>query len=982
MINQNELTRSIRFALLAGISTLAIPAFAQDADNENIEELGSVVVTGSKIRRSADTETLQPIFTLNREAIKKTGLSNIGDVLSQMVYADNSAVTTVNNNTNANDGTIEVSLRNLGSDRTLVLVNGRRWVSSLDGVVDLQTIPLSIVESIEVLKDGASAIYGADAVAGVINIITKASYDGMEANTYLGVTDEGDGEIQSYDFTIGGSSERASIVSSFAFSQQESIFAGDREISKLPQFGVPVAFGSGSGQFGSFSVPGIAGRRALIPGSSGRAPTDFRAFTDADRYNFAPANYLQQPFERFSSYVQARFELTDNVTFFGNSTYVKRRGNQQIAEVPLTIGVNRANGPQWAFPVSGQGVFNPFRVDLPAANYRMTSLGPRTSAFDYDTWAFTSGVEGQFDFAERAVYWDVAYQYLDQQNDSSGDNYVNLFNLRQALGPSFRDAANVLRCGTATAVIANCVPYNIFGGPDNGVRAGVISQAELDAGNEYVGYSLRENSGVRVNNYVANVSVDLAELPAGVLAMAAGYEYRATNGKFNPDSLVAEGGSSTNFNLPTQGEVKSSEFFVEFNIPLLADVQFAKSLELNIASRFSDTEGTGTAIGISSNGDVSRSIVDKDFGSDTNSRIGLSWKPIDDLLLRANYAQTFRAPSVLDLYDGLGEGFPQALDPCSTRTGGFATLNATQIARCRAQGVTGATGATQPNAQIRSLSGGNAQLDPESGTNKTLGFVYSPSWLEGANISVDWYRIELDDAIIAFTAGEVLDRCIREGETAFCPSIQRITGGEIAQVLTAQVNASELVVEGFDLGGSYAFDTDSFGAYRFNFNSTYQIENYNRIRQADGSLTDIDNDVGELVADIANNRIKATFASTWAMSDFDFTWTMRFNSRLDEDCGTAFFLEAGLANVELCETYGRDADGLQNPDVAINRIGSHTYHDIQGSWAAPWEGKITAGIRNVGDKDPTVTTNTFANSFAQGYDIPGRFFYLQYGQKF
>ena len=229
----NELSKAVRLALTVGAASVAVvPAvYAQD----DAETLETITVVGSRIKRT-DIETSQPVFVIERADLQRTGLTSVGDILQELTSNGATLNTTFNNGGN---GETRVDLRNLGSNRTLVLVNGRRWVTTLDGAVDLNTIPVSVIERVEVLKDGASAIYGSDAIAGVINITTRDTYDGAEASAYLGENEEGDGRTQLYDFTIGATTERSNIVFNASYAKQDPIFAGDREISAVPLYGLP-----------------------------------------------------------------------------------------------------------------------------------------------------------------------------------------------------------------------------------------------------------------------------------------------------------------------------------------------------------------------------------------------------------------------------------------------------------------------------------------------------------------------------------------------------------------------------------------------------------------------------------------------------------------------------------------------------------------------------------------------------------------------
>ncbi|HET9484073.1 MAG TPA: TonB-dependent receptor plug domain-containing protein, partial [Xanthomonadales bacterium] len=464
---RNRLLRDAIQAALYGGSLLALAttpvAFAQDQDEA--EELETITVVGSRIKRT-DIETSQPVFVLEREDLQKTGLTSVGDILQELTTNGAALNTSFNNGGN---GSTQVALRNLGSNRTLVLVNGRRWVTTLGGAVDLNTIPTSIIERVEVLKDGASAIYGSDAIAGVINITTRDTYDGAEASAYLGENEEGDGRVEQYDFTIGSSTDRASVLMNASYTKQEPIFAGAREISAVPLFGFPGnnvnAGASSTTPFGRIDGAGIPGTVVLIPGRPGcavnadcapGAVNDFTTFdANVHGFNFAPDNYLQTPQERTSVYAQSRYDITDNVTFRSEVLYNERRSSQLLAATPLVlgpiVGANFAAG----ILVSPDSVYNPFGVALNRVQYRNTRQ-LRNFAQDADTFRFGGGLDGVLEAFDRSFSWDASYVYSDNEVRTTTRGLFNMQNIANGVGPSFIDATGVARCGTPDAVIAGC----------------------------------------------------------------------------------------------------------------------------------------------------------------------------------------------------------------------------------------------------------------------------------------------------------------------------------------------------------------------------------------------------------------------------------------------------------------------------------------------------------------------------------------------
>jgi iron complex outermembrane recepter protein len=1039
MSNINQLSGAIRFALLAGAaSAFAAPAFAQDQP----KELETVKVTGSNIKRSVDEETAQPVQVVSRAQIEATGLNNVAEVLSTLSSTDGSGLSTVTTQTNGSDGSQQISLRDLGAGRTLVLVDGYRWATDPSQTVDLSTIPVAIIERIEILTSGASAIYGSDAVAGVVNLITRKNYDGAQAGVYFGATSKGDGERTGFDFTIGTNGERSNSVLSASYTEQEAIFAGDREISSVPTFGdlndtygFPVgttcrnllsgasvasvgalagSCGSASGQFGLFSGAtgsGVVSRtfnNTTLDPLTGTTPVlgtaitaaNFHTFRAADRYNFAPVNYLQQPAKRANLFGYTRFNFTDNLTGWARFNYTKRTSSQQLAEVPLTISAAGGNGPQWQFSIPTTNIFNPFSTAITSANYRMSLAGPRNNQFDYDIFGLQLGLEGAFELGERTFNWELMGQRNDGQYDSSGSGYINLFNLRNALGPNGFDPANGLYCGTSFATrIPGCVPFNIFGGPTGGQgylipNAGrTLTASEVRAAIDYISYTLVDTSGNTATNYKGTISGDLFELPGGMGGFAVGFETRKDDAFVTPDALVSEGGSSTNFAAPTRGQTTSRDFFVEFALPLLADAPLAKKLNLNIAARKTRNDAEGFADPNPSDTRIEAVFNNKAAISSTKPAVSVEWSPIEDLLVRANWGETFRAPNASELYGGVAEGFPAANDPCSTTryfgtrttptptnpTGTILTLSPADFrAQCDLRtggasnpgvpltvGGPALGGVPQLNAQLRGLFGSSVDLVPEEGENIGLGFVYSPNQIENLNVRLDFWQVELEDAIASLGVGDILARChTRRNPTTgallnqFCGNIARIADGSVAQVTAVPVNLQVLRRRGIDLGVTYSFDTD-WGRFGIRWDTTY---NHSIEDKADEFTTDFFDSVG-LYTGNANWEYSSNVNIDWTKGDWSATWTTRYRSDVAETC---FFV---------CNE--RDGDGL-------NHTGQYAVHDLQLGWKAPWKARIAVGARNLfGKEPPLLTNNTFAHSFDAAYDLPGgAFWYAQYRQDF
>jgi iron complex outermembrane receptor protein len=950
MSNTTKLAGAIKFALFVGAasSVASVSAFAQEKDAA--KTLDRVEVTGSRIKR-VDAETTQPIAIVTRADIEKTGLTNVFDILNNITSSDGSGLSTTTTQTNGSDGSQQISLRGLGADRTLVLVDGKRWITDIDGTVDLSTIPVAIIERIDVLKDGASAIYGSDAIAGVVNIITRKNFEGAQFGTSYGQTTKGDGAQNSADITVGAAGERSSAVLSVSYSEQKAIYAGDRLISREPYFGCfeyyggVCPYGSASGAYGRFAVagsliPGANGTKALNPSANiadGIQASDFRTFTSADRYNFSPINYLQQPAQRLNLFGAGRFSITDNISAYVRANYTKRYSNQQLAEVPATASVAGANGPQWKIGIASTMPFNPFGVAINTWNFRNVAVGPRNPSYDYDIFALQTGLEGSFELGQHYFSWDLSAARNDGQYDKRGTGYINLFNLAKAVGAGGYDAAsNSLYCGATYATrIAGCIPYNVFGGPSLGLGSQItgapvgrkVTAAEVQQMVNYVSYTQVSTSGNTTTNYNGSITGDLFELPAGMLSMAVGFEYRKDVAFNQPDTLVASGGSSDNFNEPTSGQTEVTEYFAEVTIPLLKDVFLAKELELRAAVRQSD---------YSASGKVGLTTVTADPGSPTNAMYGLKWKPMDDLMFRASYGESFRAPSAFDLYAGGGESFPSTNDPCRSNAlgaGGTAYFVAANAATCKAAGLSGPSGfgTVQDNSQIRTLNGGDPTLKPEYGTNLTYGFVYSPSFAEGLDLTVDYWEVELKDVQSTLTAGTIMNRCLGTGgftaDPFFCTKVERTASGSVATVRTARVNLAEFRTSGIDLGGVYRWDAGDWGNFRFAVDTSWTQN-----RETRGSAASAWSDAVGNYDGSPNWEYRTVANVDWSKGDYSVRWTTRYMSDIAED----FCIDNSMFGAKIkCRE-----DGL-------NHTGSYAVHDLNVAWKAPWDATVSLSLIHI-----------------------------------
>jgi iron complex outermembrane receptor protein len=953
-----------RGLLPASIALALAPAFAgaqeaTPAPAENATTLDRIEVTGSRIKRT-DIETSQPVFSLTREDIAAQGLTSVGDVIQNITSNGSTLNSTFNNGGN---GETRVSLRNLGSNRTLVLVNGRRWIggTGLGGAVDLNTIPTAAVERIEVLKDGASSIYGSDAIAGVVNVILRQNFDGAEANAYLGQFDKGDGTRQAYDFTVGSAGDRWQAMLGVGYVKEEPVWAGDREISSEPVAGTGAAFGSTTSPDGRFALcsgvfsagtcsvgqtrpDGSAGQFSYDPGQT---PEDWRAWGTGpnDLYNFAPDNYLLTPQERRSLFANGSIDITDSVRFKVTTTFNERVSEQLLAAMPIVLGTGPgANTQSRQISISADSVYNPFGQTVSRIQRRAVETGGRSFKQDVTTFAFDGGFEGTLDIADKPFDWEAGMFWGRNQSNNVTNGLFNTLALKDGLGPSMLDASGTPVCvrtpGDLTTVISGCVPINLLGG------VGSLTQEMLD----YATFVAHDQFEYTQKTYYANIGGELFDIgDAGALAFSFGMEHRTEAGFDSPDALINSGNTTGNARTATSGGYSVDEAYLELAIPVLKDLPGARLLDFSVATRYSDYSN---------------------FGDTLNSKFGFRWKPIEDLMVRGNWAEGFRAPSISELFSGLGDSFPTITDPCNLAS--FPNLDPASQARCVAQGVPQG-GYDQGNPQIRINVGGNPNLKPETSESTTLGFVYNPSWLEGFDISLDWWRIKMEDTITVTTGQAIVDGCVREGRQDFCALYTRNPGGSL-NLTSGPVNFGDLKVEGYDMTVGYRLPETAWGKFSFGWDTTY-------LSKSEGSAAPTA--IGEYSENNNGWRIRSNLATRWQMGDWGATWNVRYYDDQDEDCQA--YVDYGYSF--LCSDPDRTVDDPSTPiadaiPAAQNHIGATTYHDVSAYWNAPWNAKITVGINNLFDKEPPRSVQAFANSFDPQYEVPGQFYYMRYTQKF
>lgn len=938
----NKLRDAVIVALVAGATTATAQAQAQ----EGATNLDRIEVTGSRIRQ-VDVETAQPVLTLSRQDIQNQGFSSVGDILQNISAAGSPAFSRASPLTsNQEAGGQYIDLRNLGAQRTLVLVNGKRLGITPDGYQDISIIPTSMVERIDVLKDGASSIYGSDAMAGVINIITRKNFEGAEANFYKGQYGQGDGDKETYDFVVGFSGDRGSLTAGAEYHKEEGVWAKDRPFTAdtYPEWD-PAASLTTVGQWGNWRPVGAASSAAWqAPNRGGTAlgPGQFHPQTMADTSRSSDQMHLLTPLERRSLFVSGNYDITDDVRFVTDLSYTKRESQRQIAGYPL-------QSTAFGVPMSADSYFNP-TGGVSDVNWRRRGWEvPRTTDSTLTTWRFTAALEGAFEIGDRYFNWDAGY--LFNENDSllvnNGNFYVPA--VAAAVGPSFQNAAGQIVCGAPGAEIAGCVPWNPFAGFGTGA---VANSLDDEAVRNYLFREEHATGTTSTHNYFANLAGTIVPLPAGDLGFAVGYEYRKEKGSFVPDAIAQSGDSTNLASGPTGGEYALDEFYLELNVPILADVAFAKELTLDLATRYSDFTS---------------------FGDTTNNKFGLKWRPIDDLLVRGTYAEGFRAPTIGDLYGGVSQTFPtNFVDPCDSVYG-----DVRGSARCLQdvgagyrqlqQGFVPTTGRAA-QSPVPFNAGSNPNLTPETSESKTIGLVYSPSYVSGLTVGLDWWSIRIDNTIVTDSPNLIMEDCYVRLIESRCSMFQRdpANGNIVGTLNYGNRNAGYTETEGFDFDVSYARDTD-WGRFSAKSATTYVGKYEEKSTDDADAVPSQNNGFG------AYFRVRSNLSLGWSLQDFSVNWNVRYFSGTKESC--RFATRCTLPNFSAPDTLG--------VIVPQTELGAVTFHDVQVSYNTPWNSTIAIGANNVFNKvGPMMTSQPSSNfSYYGGYDI-GRFLYMKYNQKF
>jgi len=893
MSKHNQLSGAIRFALLAGAaSTFATaPIFAQE-NTGSAATLDTVEVTGSRIKR-ADIEGALPVTVIDRAQLDASGEVSVADFLRGTTF--NSFGSIRPQSGSSAQATAGISLRGLGSGRTLVLIDGRRApVAAATGTFqDINTIPLAAVERIEILTDGASAIYGSDALGGVVNIITRKDFNGVEMTYGIGNPTRPGGDTEQASIIFGTASDRGRLLGGISKDSRDIVFQRDREWSAggVSSFGNNLMLAPNGGfathptngsRFPGFDCAGTPGFFQTGSGTSGRCQYDF-TFVAADEASI----------ENRSIFLRGEYQINDTWSTYLNANVARATSFGRYAPVPSSPWLNGTSGvaiapgspnhPAVLFP--GDPYYASLAGQTVYARHRFAALGNRDNNIENNLYDFTAG----FQAALGRVDLDFGVRATESKAIELGRNYVLASATQAAITSGAYDLTN---------------PFGI----DPTLANSLIVTTNRD-------------STTKLREIFATASFDLFQMGGGTAAMAVGAEYRTEEWSDIYDSLSAAGVVSGSAGNSAFGDRDITAVFFETLFPI------TDTFEVTLAGRFDEYS---------------------DYGNDFAPKVALRWQPLDSLTLRASYGQGFRAPTL----DIVGQ------QPA------FGADGISDIPTCLAQG--------QPagcSTQVTSYTIANPNVFSEQSDQWAVGLAWDAAeWL---SMTVDYYNIEIEDQL-AFFATPDLAACLA-GTTTFCPAgVSALPPGATPpqpglglgiardpitnEILYSQIgyaNLGTIEATGVDFAARTRFDLGAWGS----LSNLLQVSYTNGFK-VNGT---------DLIGQPGYPEFRAALQNTWSKGDFSASWNINV---VDSTISS---------QQQIIDTYGPAYDY----GFALN-VPSFVTHDVQVSWSAPWNGRLTLGVNNVLDRDPSLDP---LNASGRGFDFNlydgyGRVTYMRYSQSF
>lgn len=952
-MKNTQLSTAIKAALTLGaFSTVALSAVAKAEESE--EQVERIQVTGSKIKRIGELAPT-PVTVISGDALINAGVVNVADLLNELPSSSVGLSPETTNNTIFANGLNNTNLRGLGSSKTLVLVNGRRFVAGAPGSasVDLNNIPTAMVERMEITTGGASAVYGSDAVAGVVNIITKKSFDGFQIDASGTRPFEDGGDEDYFSLTFGDEGEKSSFIANISYAKTEQLAGLQRDFIRNG----PVGFDNVDNVDNNDGIP----QRSIFEGGTWEdyrlyvysttgdffAPDGHYIFADngsirpfemsnrlpasstpgsrntnyfiapGDGYHFAAHDYIRTPLERLNVALNYNYEISDDHSMTFEMVYAD---TSAYGESSPTFHRKTLRGDNAFFSQETKDFFAERDMDTFSVFLTTDGLGNRRYEQDRSTVRAALAFEGVI--SDDWTY-DAYIQKGQVSQDTTWHGEMITEHFDNALDAVVHNGEIVCADrnddGDVVGALSGCSPLNLWG----------LNLASEEAIN-YVSTSALRSATVDQMSMGVTVSGDLYELPAGPVASAFTVEYREEKSKTTPDSGMQQGLIFGNQSNALSGEFDVTEAAAEFSVPIFADTAFADEVYLELAYRYMDYSSTGT---------------------DSAWKVGLNYVLNDELRFRANMSRSVRAPNISELFSPNRQTFRSFGDPCGQGAidNAPADVKANREKNCRAAGI---PAGWEPSEDWRRTTHpgfitGNTELENESADDITIGFVYNPAWAEGLGITVDYWKFELDDEINYPSATDIVNFCVDSEslDNLYCDLLVRnSTTLEIDDYFEKPINSASSELSGTDIEIQYSIDTE-FGTFQPRLIATYTHKRGVNDTGLDGDYRELQGSQNQTNTE-DYVRWKARFILNYINGDFRSALTMNYRHAAVND---------------------KDWDPEEND---YNDIPSYTTIDFTARYHLTDDLEVRAGILNVFDREPPRTP--FAYNDGQFYDMLGQ----------
>jgi iron complex outermembrane receptor protein len=918
----------------------------------------TIVVTGTRIRRP-DLESNSPITSVSTQEIKYQGAVQVENVLNRLPQftADSN-----DNVSNGSDGTSNINLRNLGSNRVLTLINGQRMMPSQ--AIDLNFVPSTLIDRIDVVTGGASAVYGSDALSGVVNFVLKDHLDGLRLDVQGGFAQHvnnnsnvrdlissagyqnaphsvADGGKQDLNAAYGKNfaDGRGNITVYGGYRHTDPVLQSSRDVSacalnQLDDAGTGLTCGGSSNTtYGTFAPLGGPNNGKTLTNNKDGSQT-WVPYDSSYTYNYSPTNYIQRSDERYTAGAFAKFEIVPQAEVYGSFMYMKDHTFSQVAASALFLGTTftvPCNNPLMSAAqqaaLCGAAAGTAATQDT-LIGYRLGDAQSRRDDLRHQDYRYTAGVRGDIG---HGFNYDLSYLHSLVRYNETYLNNVDNVKAQRAL-----NVVNVNGVPTCQSVIdgsdPDCVPVNVF-------RANSITD-------EQAAYLYSESNTASRNTLTvmsANLSGDLGTFgltspwaTRGV-SIALGFEHRRETLNYTADEIAQQGGATN-----TDGRITVNEGYGEIEIPILQNLPFAHALTLNGGLRYSSYHNDQQSTGYSSNYNV------------WTYKGELNWAPSQDGRLRASYNRAIRAPNIGELFGSQSIGNVAAQDPCA---GASPTAS---LASCQLTGVTAAQYGSIiecPSDTCSALGGGNSALKPETADTYTLGLVLTPHKLRNFSLSLDYFNIKVKDYISSIDPSLVISQCFSTGDPYYCGLITRdprsgAIFGTNGYIVSTTYNTGSLKTSGLDITADYTLGVGDLGRLNLNLVGTRLFDQ-----------------VAEPLPGLGTYNCKGLYGYTCGQPNPTWRHVMRTTWIMPQ--GSTVSLSWRYIDSTKLSSLSDNAFLSGTPSVINKRIPVYNYFDLSGTVSVGNGLQLRAGVNNLLDKDPPAIAAGVLSSFGNGNTYPG-----------